>query len=211
VKWLFFSILLANIALYLWATGHPQQDAGTGLAAQAEVNLRTMALLEERDAGAASSGVANCMRIGPFLTQATFADATRRLAEMGLEYDDSSVSARQLKTWRVYVDVPGSETELARLRETLDAMNQDHYRFEDKGISYLSVGRLFTQPEDARRFVAQLSESGVEGTYRPELRTLGPLRWIEIDTLPDRHAREQLQAVEWGDAMASVTLFPCSG
>lgn len=209
MKWLFFALVLVNVSFYLWATGHPQTGPDAAQAAQGQVNARSMLLLSERD-GAGPGGGRVCMRIGPFLTQATFADASRVLGEMGLTYGKTAVSARKLKTWRVYTEVPGDEAALKSLREKLDAEGMDHYQFEDNGAEYLSVG-LFSQAGDARNFVAKLRESGIEASYRPELRTLGPLRWIEVEKVPDRYAREQLQATQWGDAMASVTSFPCEG
>jgi hypothetical protein len=208
VKWLFFSLVLANVALYLWATGHPDNAPEVAQASQGQVNSRSMMLLEERAGGATPGEV--CMRIGPFLTQSTLSDASRMLAEMGLAYNQTAVSARKLNTWRVYLAAPEERSSFDELRQTLNTLEIDNYQFEDNGISYLSVG-LFSQAADARNFVARLKEKGVEASYRPELRTLGPLRWIEVETLPDRHARDQLQAANWGDAMASVTSFPCAG
>lgn len=206
MKWLFFALVLVNVALYLWATGHPQSGGDLAQAAQSQVNARSMLLLGERDAAAAGGG--ECLRIGPFLTQSTFADASRVLADMGLNHTRTAVSARKLKTWRVYLDVPADASALETLRSGLEEKGIEFYQFEDSGTSYLSVG-LFSQPSDARDFVARLSEQGVEATYRPELRTLGPLRWVELVSEPDRYAREQLEAAQWGDAMARVTPFPC--
>lgn len=209
MKWLFFSLVLVNVALYLWATGHPDSAPDAAEAAERQVNARSMMLLSERPSDAGAGGQV-CMRIGPFLTQSTFADASRTLGDMGLSFNRTAVSARKLKTWRVYLDVPEDESSRTTLQNTLDEMDIDHYRFEDNGAEYLSVG-LFSQSSDARNFVAELRERDIETSYRPELRTLGPLRWIEVEELPDRHAREQLQAARWGDAMASVTSFPCAG
>ncbi|KAA3631421.1 MAG: hypothetical protein DWQ08_04875 [Proteobacteria bacterium] len=209
MKWLFFALVLVNVSFYLWATGHPQNSPDVARAAQSPVNARGMLLLGEREAAGVAGGRV-CMRIGPFLTQATFADASRVLGDMGLRYAKTAVSARKLKTWRVYTDVPADKESVDALRDKLDEMGVDHYQFDDNGASFMSVG-LFSQSGDARRYVTRLKESGVEAIYRPELRTLGPLRWIEVEKVPDRYAREQLEAVQWGDAMASVTSFPCDG
>jgi hypothetical protein len=206
LKWLFFSLVLFNVALYLWASGNPRSTPDAA-AAQAQVNARSMLLVSERTDPAAGDGQV-CMRIGPFLTQSTLADASRILEDMGLSHNRTAVSARKLKTWRVYLQLPGDQESLDAVRDTLSELNVDSYQFEDNGAEYLSVG-LFSQSGDARNFVSELKENGVETIYRPELRTLGPLRWIEVEKIPDRYAREQLDQVKWGDAMASVTNFPC--
>lgn len=208
MKWLFFSLVLVNVALYLWATGHPDNTPDAAHAAESPVNTRGMMLLGEVAEGGAGARV--CMRIGPFLTQSTFADASRLLGEMGLKFDKTAVSARKLKTWRVYLELPAGREQAQALERSLDDIEVDHYRFEENGQGYLSVG-LFSQSSDARQFVARLREQNIETTYRPELRTLGPLRWIEVDKVPDRYAREQLAAAKWGDAMAAVTSYPCTG
>jgi hypothetical protein len=206
LKWLFFSLVLVNVALYLWASGNPRSTPDA-VAAQTQVNARGMLLLSERNDPAAGDARV-CMRIGPFLTQSTLADASRVLEDMGLSHSKTAVSARKLKTWRVYLEFPEDRKSLDAIRETLSALNVDSYQFEDNGTEYLSVG-LFSQSGDARNFVAELKGKGIETIYRPELRTLGPLRWIEVEKIPDRYAREQLDEVKWGDAMASVTNFPC--
>jgi hypothetical protein len=208
VKWLFFSLVLVNLALYLWATGHPQGREAASPAPAAVVNSRGMMLLAERDEDARAGG-GSCVRIGPFQTQSTFADASRILGDMGLEYGKSAVSARKLQTWRAYVPAPAAQAELASLRSRLSELEVDHHVEEDAGGSIVSVG-VFSQSSDARRFAAELKQKGVEVTYRPELRTLGPMRWIIIEERPDRHAMEQLQAANWGDAMARVVDFPCA-
>ncbi len=207
MKWLFFSLLLVNVSLYLWATGHPQNNITEFRTAETEVNGRSMMLLEER-AALTGSSERTCMRIGPFLTQSTFADASRLLQEMGLSYSKTAVSARKLKTYRAFVDSPENGDELEILRKKLDSISIDHYRFEEGDVAYLSVG-LFSQPSDARNFVTKLKKEDINVKYRPELRTLGPLRWIEVDDLPDRYALDQLKEIRWGDAMAKVVRFPC--
>lgn len=207
MKWVFFFLVLVNFAFYLWATGHPRSERELLRPGESEVNGRSMLLLQERDSLATASNQA-CLRIGPFLTQSTFADASRLLEEMGLTYKKTAVSARKLKTYRALISAPGDKKELVSLRETLDGLSIDHYKFEDNGAEYLSVG-LFSQPGDARNFVARLKEHDISVNYRPELRTLGPLRWIEVDSLPDKYAQEELGEVKWGDAMAKLVQFPC--
>jgi hypothetical protein len=206
MKWIFFSLVLINLSLYLWATGHPRDQPQLQLGEE-EINARTMMLLSERDALGNAQGI--CMRIGPFLTQSTFADASRQLEEIGLSYSKTAVSARKLKTYRALIAVPNESVALNSLRQKLDEISVDHYKFEDSGSEYLSVG-LFSQPGDARNFVGRLKEHNIVVNYRPELRTLGPLRWIEVDTVPDQYARDELDKATWGDAMASVLTFPCA-
>lgn len=174
--------------------------------AQRAINARSMILLAERKSGNTASSV--CMRIGPFLSQSTFADASRMLDEMGLKFNKTAVSARKLKTWRVFIESPKTEESLKKITETLASLEIDHYPYEQNGMTYLSLG-LFSQSGDARNFTRKLKDSGIEATYEPKLSTLGPLRWIEVDKVPDRYAREQLDAAEWGDTTAHVTRFPC--
>jgi hypothetical protein len=209
VKWLFFFLVLCNASFYLWATGHPRSERELLQPGEADVNIRSMMLLSERTELGGNNDQ-TCIRIGPFLTQSTFAEASRVLQEMGLSYSKTAVSARKLKTFRALVLAPTDDASLTTLRKKLDEIGVDHYKFEDSGTNYLSVG-LFSQPLDARNFVGRLKEDDIEVNYRPELRTLGPLRWIEVDSLPDKYAQQQLNTVQWGDAMANVVQFPCAG
>ena len=103
---------------------------------------------------------------------------------------------------------PSDAGELAKLRERLKALEIEHYKYSENDTAYLSLG-LFSQSTDARAFVSRLNEDEIESSYRPELRTLGPLRWIELSKEPDRFAVEKLKESSWGDAMAKVTQVPC--
>jgi hypothetical protein len=207
VKWLFFSLILLNLALYLWASGHPEVNDKNLLVAKSEVNQRAMLLLSEAQSQVSARQGA-CLRIGPFQTQSTFADASRILEEMGLIYSKTAVSARKLKTWRVSMPAPKDNDELADLRSKLKDLDIEHYKFAESDTSYLSLG-LFSQATDARVFVSRMSKDGIEASYRPELRTLGPLRWVELSREPDKFAVDKLQETRWGDAMAKVTQLPC--
>ena len=207
MKWLFMSLVLVNLALYLWARGHPDNAPAVASVFENEVNSRAMLLLSEVQQNNAALQQA-CLRIGPFQTQSTFANASRILEEMGLVYNKTAVSARKLKTWRVSMIAPEAAGELDEIRERLRALNIEHYKFEENESARLSLG-LFSQATDARRFVATLKEDSIEAAYRPELRTLGPLRWIELSQAPDKFAIEKLNETQWGDALASISEVPC--
>ena len=208
MNWLFFSLVLLNLALYLWASGHPESSPGEVRVAESEVNSRAMLLLSEVVDAAGDARQAGCVRIGPFQTQSTFADATRILEEMGLVYSKPQVSARKLKTWRVAMAAPADAGALNTLRERLKSLDIEHYKFEENDSQMLSLG-LFSQSNDARSFVARLKEDDIEASYRPELRTLGPLRWIELGQERDQFAKQKLAETRWGDAMAKVIQVPC--
>ena len=67
MKWVCGLLIIANVALYLWVTGHPSQSGIRPAPALESVNLITMQLLGEDDLSRSSTAALHCARLGPLV------------------------------------------------------------------------------------------------------------------------------------------------
>ncbi|HJL56847.1 MAG TPA: hypothetical protein QF597_05060, partial [Arenicellales bacterium] len=99
MKWLFFLLLVANGALYLWATNATPQ-AGVDLPeAEPGVNLDSMELVSEKVivVGART----DCLRIGPFATRETLDNGWSLLVNHGYGLTRQRTAAREERIYQV--------------------------------------------------------------------------------------------------------------
>jgi hypothetical protein len=210
MKWIFLVLVLCNIWLYLWVNGH-QTDSATPITGnEIEINVQGMELVHERQARRTDEQIFECMRIGPFSTADTFSRASRILINEGFGFTRDMVSARELRSFRVYLGPfttqAAKETAVRRLMQ----QGLDYYEYEDKEGELLSVGGLFSEGEAAGAHVAELKGAGLDAKARSEVRTLGPWRWLEVADAVTEDRRDTLRGIEWGDVKAKVTGVPCS-
>ena len=199
--------MIANVALYLWVTGHPSQIGTRPVPSLESVNLITMQLLEEDDMSR-SSTAAHCARLGPFATEDTYLRAQQLLNNAGFGYTREIVNARELRVFRVFMGPFNSDRELHSASVHLRQLHYDPYVYEDSQGQLLTV-QMFSQPEAAGRFVSDLAVGGIQAEARLETRTLGPLRWLELSDVRTKTQREKLRQMPWRDAMTKVSIMPC--
>ena len=199
--------MIANVALYLWVTGHPSQIGTRPVPSLESVNLITMQLLEEDDMSR-SSTAAHCARLGPFATEDTYLRAQQLLNNAGFGYTREIVNARELRVFRVFMGPFNSDRELHSASVDLRQLHYDPYVHEDSQGQLLTV-QMFSQPEAAGRFVSDLAVGGIQAEARLETRTLGPLRWLELSDVRTETQREKLRQMPWRDAMTKVSMMPC--
>ena len=68
---------------------------------------------------------------------------------------------------------------------------------------------MFSQGEEAGRYVAELTALGLAAKAKPEVRTLGPLRWLEVSDVVNEERRQNLAALDWADRTVRLAAVPC--
>ena len=139
MKWVFISLVLVNVILYLWVTGHPIQSNVTLPDAMPNLNERAMELLHERNARRGRPVLTNCLRVGPFATEETYSRASRLLVNRGYGFTRNVISARELRTFRVYLGPFSSSFEQDQSARKLDQMGLKHYVLQDETGTLLSI------------------------------------------------------------------------
>ena len=208
MKWVFMSLALVNVILYLWVTGHPVQSSVALPDAMSNVNERAMELLHERNARRGNQVMVDCLRVGPFATEEAYSRASRLLVNKGYGFTRNVISARELRTFRVYLGPFNSTIEQDQSARKLDQMGLNHYAHQDETGTLLSI-QMFSQGEEAGRYVAELAALGLAANAKAEVRTLGPLRWLEVSDVVNEKRRQSLAALDWADSTVRLAAVPC--
>ena len=202
------SLVLVNVIFYLWVTGHPVQSKVTLPDAMPNLNERARELLHERNASRVAPVLVNCLRVGPFATEETYSRASRLLVNRGYGFTRNVISARELRTFRVYLGPFDSSIEQDQLATKLNQMGLSHYVYQDEAGTLLSI-QMFSQGEEAGRYVAELTALGLAVKAKAEVRTLGPLRWLEVSDIVNEERRQNLAALDWADRAVRLAAVPC--
>ena len=208
MKWVFMSLVIVNAILYLWVTGHPVQSNVALPDAMPNLNERVMELLHERNARRGRPALVDCLRVGPFATEETYSRASRLLVNRGYGFTRNVISARELRTFRVYLGPFNSTIEQDQSARELDQMGLNHYVHQDETGTLLSI-QMFSQGEEAGRYVAGLTALGLAAKAKAEVRTLGPLRWLEVSDVVNEERRQSLAALDWADTTVRLAAVPC--
>lgn len=211
-------LILANVGIYLWATGvEPPEPV---LVPPPPIALPAMRLVQETApaprpgvpaADAAAAAARPCQRIGPILQPAEADALSRELARIKLPHRQNVQNERQIRRWRVYLGpYPDSGAMESRRAELKKAGITDQYvKRESDGREILSLG-IFSQSALADRYVQELRDKGVHPLIRPEDFPLGSVIWIELtDAEANARAAEALKALRYPDSRTALREAPC--
>jgi len=206
MKVLFFLFVAANVALYVWATqATPKAESGLP---QPRVghNLSRMTLDSEQFGEA--SKPTNCLRIGPFSTQQTLVDGRRMLVNRGYGLAQQRTTAREVHSHQVLAGPFLSDIarDNARIKlEDSDIPSENIARGDQKFLFL----REFAAEEQASNYQTEINALGLETLIEKHIRSLGPLHWLDVPDVVTEERRQQLKALQWGDAMTRLTPIPC--
>ncbi len=209
MKWFVGVLLLLNVGLYLWATGHKNTQVA---ATRPVVNAAGMRLLLEQPASPDVASTRVCYRIGPFIEELGSAAAQERLQAMSVPYKALKVNKREVRAYRVFLGPYGSPAEIEAQRGLLrkNGVNEHYVKSEPGGEDVISLG-LFSQQARADEFREELSTKSIQAKTRPENRILGPTFWLELRGIEPKPAvMTALRESRWQDDKARLRVFPCS-
>lgn len=221
LKYLAGALLVANIALYLWAAGGDGEGAPAADAI-ADVNPDAMQLLHEIPApapqdsaaiepsglGGAAAVARACHRIGPFKGGEPWAAANAWMRAQGFDFQAIRSARRATRVVRVELGPFASRRAAGPALAAVQAAGLDHFVDTDAaGRAAVSLG-YFTQAALAEKFVAHLRARGIEARARPGERAIGPHDWLE--TAVDAAGRRALLAHKWAEPGAVVNETDCN-
>lgn len=209
MRWFFALLVLANVGMYLWATGHTTSDSAS---VRASVNADGMRLLNELPAARNSSSVSSCYRIGPFSDKDGSVKAAETLNELSVPYTALTIKKREVRAYRVYLGPFNTSEQIERQRNILrsSGINEHYVKSERAAQDLISLG-LFSQQARANEFLRQLIEKDVRAKTRPENRILGPTYWLELhDIGSNQKVLGILRETQWTGDHARLRIFPCT-
>jgi len=206
MKVLFFLFVAANVALYVWATqATPKAESGLP---QPRVghNLSGMTLDSEQFGEA--SKPTNCLRIGPFSTQQTLVDGRRMLVNRGYGLAQQRTTAREVHSHQVLAGPFLSDIARDNARIKLEDSDIPSGNIARGDQKFLFL-REFAAEEQASNYQIQVNALGLETMIEKHIRNLGPFHWLDVPDVVTEERRQQLKALQWGDAMTRLTPIPC--
>lgn len=196
MKWLFAVLLLANVAFFMWSRWHGQtQDEGRE--ARPEVNAQTLRLLSEPGAARTPRKITamrtQCDRLGP-LTEAERAKAVAVLEQLTIPFKARDEAVEMPAGFLVFIPPLANERRAqAKLRELRRKGIKDFALLSDTAKrNAISLG-LFTTPELAERYVADLAKKGVVAQIEPQTREEKQV-WIEVEAAVSSEALQRLES-----------------
>lgn len=231
MKWIFASLLLANVALFLWGTWYRAPLVGEVIPAPrppvaqeklklltepgARLTLRSQAASAPRtsDGGPAVSG---CYQLGPFATLERVRAAGAKLDGWGVSYTRVAEFETRDPAYRVYLPpFPSREAAERRLRELSRLGISDYAVIEqEEGMeNAISLG-LFNVEQNARARIEQLARRGVRASMQPVPNVL-TVYWLalpsgSVDGRIGGIELERFGQEEWGAANITLRAVPCA-
>jgi len=216
MKWLFALFLLANMALYLWASGLERNKPDANGVPRPAVNEKSMRLLSEVTLGDAGEETVElsallakqCVRVGPFEQDETFNNATEIFDSFDLTYDRQTVNAREVQRFRVqtgpFDDISDAEASIAELQGN----GIDAYVIQNANGADIVTLKLFPQESAALGYVTELAGKNIEAQISKEIDSLGPFRWLEA-AYSNSNTLADLRETDWGEPGVQVQSEAC--
>jgi hypothetical protein len=209
MKWFFALLVLANVGMYLWATGHKTSGSS---AVRSSVNADGMILLSELPATGNNRSASSCYRIGPFSDEGGSVKAVETLNELSVSHTALTIKKREVRAYRVYLGPFSTPEQIERQRSILrgSGINEHYVKSEREAQDLISLG-LFSQQARADQFMQELIGKDVRAKTRPENRTLGPTYWLELhDVESNQKVLGILRETQWVGDRARLRIFPCA-
>ncbi len=214
LKWVVAGLVLLNVALLLWATGHKGLSASDATARQT-INPEAMKLVAEiapsRQLVEVSQTASLCFRVGPFLTADQMDQAGDTLRGLSVPFETRTVPAREIRAYRVFLGPFSSSSAVEVQRQLLRTSGvTDHYvKREKEGQNVISLG-LFSRKAGAEEVVRTMQEKNIQAQVRSEDRRLVTTYWLELrDGRANQAAVAELKQAQWADERAKLRQYPC--
>ncbi len=204
IRWWVATLLLVNVALYLWITGiRPVKQSGLTVA-KPDIQPGQLRLYVPPVITAQKD---YCLRIGPFATRSKAVLSRTLLTTTGVQALALESSAdRMIKAYRIYMGPFENRSDTGSLRDYLNQMgNDDQYLVrESDGSLVISLG-LFTQNDGADRFLNELRSKGISANKREEMRSLGDNYWLLLRAGDE----DKIKYRSWPDPRAGLHRVVC--
>jgi len=203
MRWLFWALVLVNLAITLWATGI-HQSADTARLHRPPVHGDRMMLL---DTTTDSASPGRCMVLGPFASRDLAEPALAVATEAGIPATLRSEAEQQVEGYRVLVG-PFKDTATAEaMHQQLAAKGVEGHYVIRSGLSNAIALGFFSELTKAEQFLGELAAKGVKAEIRVRQQEGAPQWWLDLGPLADDGAAA-LQGRNWGNGV-TLTQHPC--
>lgn len=228
MKWLFWSLVLFNVGLFLWATGHQSTLREVGRTPLPPINADKMRLLKAYRAAPgrppssvtpipepAATGPANapprrCFTVGPFSSNESAARAGRLLRELGHVASERKERERVIEGYRVVIGPLGSAQAVEEMQKRLADLGISGYYILRSGLKNTIALGFFAQLDNAEKYIGQLAAKGIQAGMKVHSREGDLLYWFDVDVRDgSEETAGELEQAGWGPTTVFVRKRPC--
>lgn len=222
LKWVFASLVLANLGLGMWATWYRETPVEESRTAREPVAPEKMRLFNEPGVKLAprkapppanaelTTGTAPaCFHIGPFPDIDLVARAETRLNELQLTYSRRSEETRTVTGYQVYLPPQSSQKAAERKRQELTRLGfKDHALIQEEGMqNAISLG-LFTIEANAESRVRELADKKVQARIQPFQQTRTRF-WLDVAAKVPSETADKIKQIDWAAKDVQVQAITC--
>ncbi len=229
MRWLFWSLVLFNVGLFLWATGHQSALREAGRTPLPPINADKMQLLKAYRAvpgrtpssvtpiqEPTATGQANvpsprrCFTVGPFSSNESAARAGRLLRELGHVSSERKERERVIEGYRVVIGPLASLQAVEEMQKRLaDLGVSGYYTLRSGPKNTIALG-FFTQLDNAEKYIGQLAAKGIQAGMKVRSREGNLLYWFDVDVRDSsEETASELEQTDWGPTTVFVRKRPC--
>jgi len=205
LRWVFWCLALANLGVFLWATGH--RPEAPRARPRPPIQADKMALRPSAVPSRPASS--NCYAVGPFPTRRQAEFAADYLGQLGLPYRLERRREEVVEGYRVLAGpYPTAAAAEAAYRRLSAQGLRGHYVVRAGARHAVALG-YFTEESKAERYLAQLRAQGVAAHIRVRTAPGGERFWLQAGPVAGGELLPRLQALDWGVPQARVLSRPC--
>lgn len=210
MKLLFSSMLLLNIAMFMWGSWYEAPPTTTVVERRPPVNadkLRVLSTVAETPsveptgprlqpwALRAVETKRFCASVGPFPSVTMVRRAQSDLADLDLNHRQRQEVTKTIASYRVYLPPQGSHRAAEEKRKQLTSMGfKDHYIIDEPGReNAISLG-VFAIERNAWILGRKLAEKGI-GAKQETLHHTETVYWLDLEF--GQEAAEQFTQLDW--------------
>ncbi|HEC14044.1 MAG TPA: SPOR domain-containing protein [Acidiferrobacteraceae bacterium] len=211
MKVVFWVLILANLGLLLWATGHYESRDSMPVR-RPPIQYEHMALvpgLPEQNPVNPEARVI-CYELGPFMRSVDVDLAGQRLARMGLVYNREQRHEQVVEGYRVLMGRFATEDQAQLARRGLVKKGfHGHYVIRPGRHFSIALG-FFRQLTKAEHFVNELKIKKIDARIKVRTQTKERRDWLQIQ-IPQKNDQlaNNLQGMDWGHAETRLVTRPC--
>jgi len=222
LKWVFATLILANLGLWMWANWYQQQPVLEYRTARAPLGAERMRLLTEtgvklktrKNTKSANSELTTftgpvCLRIGPFTNADLVDKAHEKLTGWQIGFATRATESNKITIYRVFLP-PFATKEAAELkRQQLTRLGfRDHAVIQEEGWqNAISLG-LFSVEANAESRVRELVAKGVEAKLQQQDQ-IRLQHWLDVARPIQPDIANQVKNTDWGSKEIEVLESPC--
>lgn len=207
MKILFVFLVALNTGIYLYNNFFLISETGGLPDADEMINPESLSLFSNE--GDKFENEMHCLRIGPFVTDASISIGRRLLYHNGYGLVKQKTSFREMRFYQVEAGPFLSYMEWNTAKSDLENLGFSVSYTDSGSYDFLILDR-FTQRKTAEEFLHNFSYHKIPAIIKVKIYNLGPFHWLEVPDVITKERFRELSQLDWSDPLAQPTPIECT-